>query len=68
MSVKILQICKATTKFQDFIKSPTILLERITKQESLKNHMETALLKPFNSHKNVFFKLRKTKDYILNLL
>ena len=50
MSAEILQIYKATTKFQHFIKSAKFLIGRITKKGSLINHMKKALLKLFNSH------------------
>ena len=53
MSAEILRIGKVTTKSQDFIKSTKIIIGRITKQWGLINFMKKALLKLFNSHKNV---------------
>ena len=68
MSAKILQICKTTSKFQDFTKSTEILIERIIKQTGLINHMKKALLRLFNSHEEYSSKFRKNNNYILNTL
>ena len=68
ISAEIFRICKATTKFQDFIKSAKILIGRIRKQKGLINHMEKALLKLFNFHEECYISLRKTNDYFLNKL
>ena len=37
---EILQICKVTTKFQDFIKSAKIIIGRIMKEGGLVNCMQ----------------------------
>ena len=50
MSAEILQICKAATKFQDFIKFNKKSIARIIKQRSLINQMKKAQLKLFYSH------------------
>ena len=71
MSAEIHRICKATTKFQGFIKSAKILIGRIKKQGGLINYMKKAplnLFKIFNSHKECFNKFGKTNDCILNKL
>ena len=60
ISAKILQICKTTTKFQDFIKSSE---KKNHKQEGLLDHMKRALLKLFSSHKQCFIIFRKTNYY-----
>ena len=64
MSAEILWICKATTKFHDFVKFATILIETIIKDGGLtNNNMKHALLKLFNSSKS-FVKFGKTNDCI----
>ena len=65
---EILQICKATTKFQDFIKSAKVLIGRIMKQGGLINHVKKALLILFSSHKECFSKFGKINYYFLNKL
>ena len=75
VSAEILWICKATIKFQDFIKSAKTMIRRIM-QWGLINHMEkallkpfniyNALLKPFNSYNNCLIVLGKIIDSILN--
>ena len=45
VSKGIPRICKATTTFQDFIKSAKILVGRIRKQRGLINHMKKVPLK-----------------------
>ena len=47
MSAEIFQICKITTKFQDFTESAKILIGRIITQRDLINYMKKALLKLF---------------------
>lgn len=53
MSAKILPIYKAIIKFQGFIKSAIILIERTRKQSGLVNHMKKALLKLLIDTRNV---------------
>ena len=75
VSAEILRICKATTKFQDFLKSAKIIVRRII-QGRLVNHTEKTLLKPFNTYKALLqpfngyneclIILGKAIDYILN--
>lgn len=50
VSVEILRIYKATTKFQHFLKSAEILIGRIRKQKGLMNHTKTVSLKPFTKN------------------
>lgn len=68
MFVELLRICRATSKFQVFIKSATVSIERIVKQEGLINHLKKTLLKLFNGHKKCLITYRKTNDYVLNKL
>ena len=65
---KCSEYAKATTKFQDFIKSAKILIGRVIKQGGLINHMKKALLKLVDSQKECFIKFGKTNDYISNKL
>ena len=65
-SAGILRICKATVKFQYFIKFSKILIGRIIKQGVLINDMKKVLLKLFNSHEEYFIKFGETNHYILN--
>ena len=60
MSAEIRQICKATTKFQDFSKT----VGGIRKQGGLINHMKKTLLKLFNSHEECFIEFGRTNCYI----
>lgn len=55
MSAEILPIYKAIIKFQGFIKSAIILIERTRKQSGLVNHMKKALLKLLIDTRNVSF-------------
>ena len=68
MLVETLRICKATTKFQEFLKFAKILIGRIIKQTGLINHVKKTFLKLLNSHEECFIKFRKTNDYTLNKL
>ena len=53
MSAEILRVCKALTKFHDFMKSAKILIDKIIKQGGLISHTKKALLKLFIVMKNV---------------
>ena len=66
MPEEILQICRVTTKFQDFKKSAKTLSGRIIKQEGLVNRIGKNLLKRFNSYEECFIKFRKSNNYISN--
>ena len=68
MSAEILQICKATNKVRDSIRSAKILIGRIIKQRGLINYMKKTLLKLLSSHEECFIKFRRTNNYILTIL
>ena len=68
MTAEMLQIYKATSKFQNFLKSARILIKRIIKQGGLINHMKNGQLKPFHNHKKCIIKFVETNGNTLKKL